>query len=319
MILLIGYVWVVRCIGVVVVLSNPLSRALPLDVSHPGTKLSANPVPRAMQVLVEETYPLAFLIDAAFINVVEALRELAKQDFEGWTPLGSFRSVRFPHPTIAITSHSLAAVRTKYAIWGLYMTLTWLSHPGMAMITRFMLVWNRRIVGGINYGGTFLNAEQNYNSTVALRESAQHQSTGFSEEDISNNKNLTNSHFAMDFTYFGPEGVIEKVDMQSAVLNTLVQAAQYASNTVIDDRWRPSIQDHECHFAAKSFHSDRSSGLNFYWLIEATAAAANYFTYNDIYRGLTGIIKVDGEGIGQVTLFSASRGNAASNQSIETS
>ncbi|KAL8685976.1 MAG: hypothetical protein Q9218_007427 [Villophora microphyllina] len=197
----------------------------------------------------------------------------------------------------------MAPLETKYVIWGLCLTYSWLALPGMAILTQFTLLWDLQPVGGINFGGSMLTApSQKNNDTEEMARSKL--TIPPVETDGSEND------FRMDFNYFGPEDRLSKDEMQSSILFVLMQAAPYGSTTSITGSWRPRVQDDDCLFVAENMATGSTPTFNFSWLVRATAAAANFLIERQVFRGLSGTIVVAGRAVGKVTFYPAPMGDS---------
>ncbi|KAL8722894.1 MAG: hypothetical protein Q9181_007401 [Wetmoreana brouardii] len=284
--------------------TTPSSQPSSPSISLPTQKLTLGPVPPSMTFRISKPeHPLAIQLDGAFVNAIEALRIVAPQDFNGSTPLRTFRTWEYLNPAVTLTSHDLTPIKTSYAIWGLYITFSWLARPGKAIATIFTILHNNQTVGEVTYGCTLCNAGgQKDGGNTAVSEDIPKPGVGGPAPQAPSNKN----HVTMIFFYDGPPFVWEKEDMQIAMLNVLTQAAQYPNSTRIegdgiDRTWMPRIQDPNCWFSAQS----DGSGLDFAHVIEAVAAAARFVVRHGVYRELFGEIIDDGDVIGRVRFHRA--------------
>ena len=248
--------------------------------------------------------PIPLEKNGAFINIIEALRVLAKEDYEGSTPLMTFRTFNYPQPPIALTSPTLSPIERKYVIWGLLLAWAWLSHPGRALVTHFDLFWDNQPVGGILFGSLDLYAQHDNNgSNTAVKDHAESQELKVPMEGFSNVRKFSNSQLAEVFSYFRG-GAMTKENMQLSLLYALSQMARYPIDTPIIDNWRPRFQEDRCLFFAQKIVSASPVAFNFRWLIEATGIMANFIVRSGKYRNLNGLLLLDGHAIGNIMLFS---------------
>lgn len=264
-----------------------------------------------MRCVATEINPIPLSKNGAFINIIEALRVLAKEDYEGFTPLTTFRTHNYPQPVIALTEPLLSPIKRKYVIWGLLLAWAWLSQPGRAVVTHFDLLWDDQSVGGILFGSLYLDTQE-YEGEVndtAVEDIAKPHKLEAPMGYVSSLKQIPDNVLVVSFNYFGP-GVMMKENMQSSLLYVLSQAARYPADTPITDNWRPRVQENKCLFLAQRVVSASPSSFNFFWLIEATVITANYILHTGRYRNINGLILLDGHVIGNVMLFSRIHFNA---------
>ena len=272
-----------------------------------------------MQCTVDETHPIPLYDDAAFINIIEALRVLAKEDYEDFTPLRAFRTYSYPQPVVTLTSPLQKPIKTKYVIWGLLLAWAWLSHPGHAVVTHFILSWDDHLVGGIMFGSADPAAQGNdgkFNG-IATRALAKDHGLEAPMEGYSDLRRYSDADLVVSFNYFGTDGLMTKENMQKSLLYVLSQLARYPVDALVPDNWRPRVQDEYCLFVAQKIVSSSPWSFDFFWLIEATAVAANYLLRRHSYRNLNGLILVDGHVIGNLMLFSRLRSKEASPSDVE--
>ena len=280
--------------------SGPILR----NVSDPITDLSRGLIPMRMRCVPSDTYSIPLEKNGAFFNIIEAFRVLAKEDFEGSTPLTRFRTHSYPQPLIALTSPLEDGIKRKYVIWGLLQAWAWLSHPGHAVVTHFDLLWDDQPVGGILFGSLHLDAQYTGNaSSTAVKDLAEFYGFEAPVESFSNPRQFSDTQLVVSFNYFSTEAMT-KEDVQLSLLYVLAQTAQYPVHTPIIDDWKPRIQEHNCLFLAQKVVSASPFAFNLFWLIESTTIMANYIIRSGEYRNLNGLILLDGHVIGNLMLFS---------------
>ncbi|KAL8716574.1 MAG: hypothetical protein Q9225_006105 [Loekoesia sp. 1 TL-2023] len=269
-----------------------------------------------MSYIVDYQFPILFGKDAAFLNTIEAMKTLAVEDFEGITPLRTFRTETYPQPAISLTSPAFTGFKREYAIYGLLMAFGHIHLLGVAQVTHFTLLWNMQPVGGILFGDINRFAQeldQRTNATTKdiaeLTATIKQIETGTNQTDItssvthtltSNLTDLSSTNLYVAFHYFGD--TIAKVDMMISIMYVLVQAARRPANRRILGPWGPAIQDENCKFDARSLVSNPPPFFTFYCVIQAVAAAANFLFERNIYRELSGLIRLDEVTVGKVVL-----------------
>ena len=293
--------------------SSPLLR----NFSDPNANLGRELIPLRMQCVANVIRSIPLEKTGAFLNIIEALKILAKEDFEGFTPLMTFRTHNYPQPPVALTSPTLSPIKRKYVIWGLLLAWAWLSHPGRARVTHFDLLWDDRPVGGIIFGSLDLYAQHDKNaSNTAVKDVAKSKDFEPPIEGFSNLREFSDSQLAVGFSYFGGMETMTKDNMQLSLLYALSQMARYPVDTPIIDNWRPRFQEDRCLFFAQKIVSDLPLAFNFFWLIEATAVTATFIVRSGLYRNLNGLLMLDGHVIGNLMLFSRLHFNATSASAI---
>ncbi|KAL8857381.1 MAG: hypothetical protein Q9178_006008 [Gyalolechia marmorata] len=275
--------------------------------------------------------PIPFTEEAAFINIVHAMKEIAHGDFYGVIQGQKFRTERYPEPVVWIQTTSAGIVKRKYVLWGLYEILKYLYSILNFTRSHFTLLWDEEEVGGIGLGTPSAGHVPDYRTiddtshqddatTDAVAMSEDNQS--LASRDITNktttlgpqtqNANLTDlaSRLSVVFGYRGGRPM-SKEDMFIGILRVFISAAIPPSNQRIRFHWGPSdTADTPCKFTIASTIQTEPPYLQFYWVVEAVARAADYLVAKDRYQLLSMVLKVDDVKIGGALLFhrqSASR------------
>lgn len=298
-----------------VVVSSPLLLDFPERLSN----LTWGPIPLEMTYNVDSQFPIPFGMDAAFLNMVEAMKTLAIEDFEGITPLRTFRTRTYPQPAITLTSPAFTGFKREYAIYGLLMAFGHFRFASVGQVTHFTLMWNMQPVGGILVGNINRVAQEldhRANATTKdmteLAATIKQIETGINHTDTtssvthtltSNLTDLSNTNLNVAFHYFGD--TMEKVDMTISIMYVLVRAARPSANRRILGQWGPALQDDDCIFNARSLTRNPPPFFTFYCLIQAVAAVANFLFERNIYRELSGLITINEVTVGKV-VFQAS-------------
>ncbi|KAL8917935.1 MAG: hypothetical protein Q9172_005626 [Xanthocarpia lactea] len=279
---------------------------------------------------------IPFTEEAAFINIVHAMKEIAHGDFSGVMRDQKFRTERYPEPVVWVQTTPVGTVKRKYVLWGLYEALKYLYNEFIFAHSHFTLLWEGAEVGGIGLGtpqaghvpeyrtiGT--TTHQNDATTDAVAMSEDNQS--LASREITNkattlgleaqNANLTDlaSRLSVVFGYRGGRPM-DKEDMFIGILRVFISAAIPPSNQQIRFHWAPSdTDDTPCKFTMASAGRTTPPFLQFFWVVEAVARAADYLVANDRYQLLSMVLKVDDVKVGGALLFhrqSASREDVTS-------
>ncbi|KAL8904953.1 MAG: hypothetical protein Q9171_006862 [Xanthocarpia ochracea] len=314
--------------------TQPNNRILPIlspngaaaNLSLPSTNLSNDPVPAEFTMTCDLILPIPFTEEAAFINIVHAMKEIAHGDFHGVMRDVKFRTDRYPEPVVWVQTTSVGTVKRKYVLWGLYETLKYLYSILNFAHSHFTLLWDDEEVGGIGLGSPRADHVADYR-TIDTTSHQNEDNQSLAGRDITNktttlgpetqNPNLTDlaSRLSVVFGYRGGRPM-DKEDMFIGILRVFVSAAIPPSNQRIRFNWGPSdTADTPCKFTIASTIQTEPPFLQFYWVVEAVARAADYLVAKDRYQLLSMVLKVDDVKIGGALLFhrqSASREDVTS-------
>ncbi|KAI4270204.1 MAG: hypothetical protein L6R38_007204 [Xanthoria sp. 2 TBL-2021] len=312
---------------------QPKDRLLPVlppdeaiaKISSPVTNLTWGPVPLEFKVRPDVILPTQFPEEAAFINIVHAMKDIAHGDFQGTMPAQDFSTARYPEPHIRLTATlGSSTLKREYVIWGLYGALLHMYNAMGFQVSHFTLLWDDEEVGGIGFGFPFgdrldhravdARSLQNYGTaddigppasekrTLAGTELAGRANTPGSDKQKLNTT-LTDlaSRLSVTFTWAGR--TMDKDDMFLSIIWTLVMAAMHPSYTRIRHLWTPSDQESSCRFTSSATTRKTSPFLQYFWIVEAVAKAADYLVETRTYRQLSFVMKVDEVVVGRSLLF----------------
>ncbi|KAI4254813.1 MAG: hypothetical protein L6R42_007033, partial [Xanthoria sp. 1 TBL-2021] len=143
---------------------QPEDRLLPIlppggaiaNISSPVTNLSWGPVPLELKVRLDVILPTQFPEEAAFINIVHTMKEIAHGDFQGAMPAQDFSTARYPESRIRLTAPlGSSTLKRGYVIWGLYGVLLHMYNAMGFQVSHYTLLWDDEEVGGIGFGDPF--------------------------------------------------------------------------------------------------------------------------------------------------------------------
>ena len=324
--------------------TQPNNRILPIsspdgaaaNISLPSTNLFQNPIPAEFTMTCDLILPIPFTEEAAFINIVHAMKEIAHGDFHGVMRDQKFRTERYPEPVVWVQTTSVGTVKRKYVLWGLYETLKYLYNSLTFAHSHFTLFWDDEEVGGIGLGSPTPDQLSDHHTviTTSRPNDATTNEVAMSEDnqslagrDITNNTttlgpetrntSLTDlaSRLSVVFGYRGGRAM-GKDDMFVGILRVFISAAIPPSNEQIRFDWAPSdTDDTPCKFTIASTGRTTPPFLQFYWVVEAVARAADYLVAANRYQLLSMVLKVDDVKVGGALLFhrqSASRKDVTS-------
>ena len=313
---------------------DPLLPILPPDgalanLSSPARNLTWGPIPLDLIVRPEVNLPTEFPEEAAFINIVHAMTEVAHGDFHGAMPALEFSTARYPEPHIILTPPvGSSTLKREYVIWGLYGVFLHMYDAIGFHVAYYTLLLDNEEVGGIGFGDPFGDALnhrsiparslQDYGSavdtgnaaskkmTLARNKLAERANTPGSDHQAANMITDLASRLSVTFTYAGRS--MDKDDMFVSILWTIALAAIHASNTRIHHIWTPSRQQNSCKFTASATIRTTPPFLQYFWVVEAVAKAADYLVEKNTYRQLSFVMKVDNVVVGRSLLFSRANG-----------
>lgn len=310
----------------------PKDRLLPIlppdgaiaNLSSPARNLTWGPIPLDLIVRPDVNLPTEFPEEAAFINIVHAMTEVAHGDFHGAMPALDFSTARYPEPHITLTPPvGSSTLKREYVIWGLYGAFLHMYDAIGFHVAHYTLLLNNEEVGGIGFGNPFGDALdhrsiaarslQDYGSavdtgnpafearTLASNKFAERGNTPGSDHQAV--KALTDlaSRLSVSFTYAGPS--MDKDDMFVSILWTIALAAIHASNTRIHHIWIPSGQQNSCRFTTSATIRTTPPYLQYFWVVEGVAKAADYLVERNTYRQISFVMKVDDVIVGRSLFF----------------
>ncbi|KAI4194030.1 MAG: hypothetical protein LQ350_008021 [Teloschistes chrysophthalmus] len=276
---------------------------------------SLSPIPSEFTFTHDYSQSLHFSADAAFLETVLAIRLLAREDFEGQSPSLHFDATSSSNPSIDIDTRDHTTVTRKFMIWGLVLAYLWMEIPGRSMTSHYTFFWNGVEVCQILY---FLPERLGVNDTEAgvatLKRDSNakvhpHRSSALSLPALppttspppSANISLSTSRLQIATHFIGGQP-IAKPDYQSAILFTLCEAAIPPVHNQIEYEWKPAFDFPDCRFSAHARRFVDGPRMEFYWVIEAVAYAANYLLDRGggMWRGVGMMLRVDGRLIGRV-------------------
>lgn len=306
-------------------LSNLLPNGATANTSSPVTNLTWGPVPLEFKVRPDIVLPAQFPEEAAFINIVHAMKEIAHGDFQGAMTAQDFSTARYPEPHIRLTAPlGSSTLKRGYVIWGLYGALLYMYNDMGFQVSHYTLLWNDEEVGGIGFGDPFGDALDYRAIDARIRQDngipdnidppasgkriwAGTELAGTADTPASDiqtlNTTLTDlaSRLSVTFTWAGR--TMDKDDMFLSIIWTLLMAAMHPSNTRIRHLWTPSDQESSCSFTASATTRTTSPFLQYFWIVEAVAKAADYLVERKTYRQLSITMKVDEIAIGRSLFF----------------
>ncbi|KAL8925141.1 MAG: hypothetical protein Q9208_003646 [Pyrenodesmia sp. 3 TL-2023] len=294
------------------------------NLSSPVANLTWGQIPLEFTMSPDLSLPFPFPQEAAFINIVHALKEIAHGDFQGAMPAQDFRTAAYPEPVIILTSPSGSrTIERKYVVWGLYGALLYMYNARAFGVSHFTLLWNNEEVGGIGFGHPYgdgldhraiddTTSPENTewaddNSAVPEDEAsagAELASRATAAGEVNRaTENLTDlaSRLSVTFTYAGRN--MDKAHMFMAIVWTLATAAIYPSNERIQHLWTPVDQESPCKFVASAVPRTTPPYLQYFWIVEAVAKTAAYLVATNTYRQLSVLMKVDEVVVGRALLF----------------
>lgn len=252
------------------------------------------------------------------------MTEVAHGDFHGAMPALDFSTARYPEPQITLTPPvGSSTLKREHVIWGLYGALLHMYDAIGFHVAYYTLLLDNEDVGGISFGNPFGDALdhrsiaarslQDYGSaidtgnpafearTLASNKIAERADTPGSDHQAA--KALTDlaSRLSVTFTYAGRS--MDKDDMFVSILWTIALAAIHASNARIHHIWTPSRQQNSCKFTTSATVRTTPPFLQYFWVVEAVAKAADYLVERNTYRQLSFVMKVDDVVIGRSLFF----------------
>ncbi|KAL8854759.1 MAG: hypothetical protein Q9221_000542 [Calogaya cf. arnoldii] len=295
------------------------------NISSPVTNLTWGPIPIDLTIRPDISRPTTFPEEAAFINIVHAMREIAHEDYQGDMPVQDYSTAKFPEPRIKLTAPiGSNTLKREYVLWGLYGTLLHMYDAMGFHVSHFTLLWDEKEVGGIGFGELFGDGIDGRASDAVSLEG--HEPSNYIDLPVSGEKPLAGTELADKPTTPGPNTqasnihvealvsrlsvtftwagrTIPKADMFISVIWTLALLAMHPSPTRIRHLWAPSHQESSCRFTVSATTRTTPPFLQYFWVVEALTDAADHLVERKTYRQLSFVIKVDHVPVGRALLF----------------
>ncbi|KAL9029459.1 MAG: hypothetical protein Q9196_002302 [Gyalolechia fulgens] len=253
-------------------LSRPQPRSIyPANLTHLLTS-----IPSDFSIERGVEFPIPYLPEACFVNIIAALRDAASGDFTGSIPLASYRTTRFLRPLIKINSPNSADIQRKYLVWGLFLTAYYLRVHNVFHLSLFSLLWKGEKVGMVGVGGPIL--------------------TGGVTNPLYLTRPSSNDEFHISYAYFGTK-VIPKGAVFMTIASALMETAPRAADTPILSTWIDYIQDEQCAFVVTPSEVARTAAGPFFTnedLIDVLTKATDYFAQGNVYRQMELNVSVGG-------------------------
>lgn len=304
---------------------TPFDLSIPADLSA-VTNLTFGPIPSNFKIRSDIVFPYHFTEDAISINVIQALKEIAKGDFKGLMPTRNFRTAQYPQPVLSVRAPLALTIKREYVVWGMLLALHAIYFDQGLHWTHFTLLWDNEEVGGLGVGNPrgilegLKNAKSKpktstvygmVNGAITKSQvpsgSSSISTSGAAVPIIrpAEASNLTipsnNNRLKVDFTYTARN--IHKRDMFTGIVWAMAVAAIPNSEAILPDNWSPGNTDSPCKFFAQVAPRTAPPFFHFFWLIDALADTADYLVAKNTYQSLNMLIKVDDIPVGSGVLI----------------
>ncbi|KAL9597094.1 MAG: hypothetical protein Q9219_005377 [cf. Caloplaca sp. 3 TL-2023] len=284
-----------------------LSKPLALHEQDISNNPAPGLIPNEFNLYRAIAWGTLFTEDAGFINVVQALSELASGDFNGETQIYQFKTDVYPHPVITLTSQLHIPIKRKFVIWGLVWAFLEWQRRGLYMCGQYIFQWNGQEVGGMLVGYEPTDARGLHggiNDTVISKSAVGRASLtdqvsagpSIASVPFSPRTRFSKYQLSLLFTYLGEP--LNKRDMFRSTLFTLAQTARPPADAEVVGIWRPTYQSQGCVFAVAVSTSPAAPPLPYFDIIEAVASSARYIVSRNIYRSLRIEMKVGNQRVG---------------------
>ncbi|KAL8948107.1 MAG: hypothetical protein Q9222_005676 [Ikaeria aurantiellina] len=287
---------------------------VPLSISTPSDNPGYGPIPKELRVERDFVLPLRqYTEESVFINIVQALRQIAPGDFNAEIPVASYRTIKYMQPMINIQASHGTIIMRKYVVWGLYFAFLVMYHDlGGFFLSHFTLSWNNAEVGGIGIGD--LQAMQDALDRQGKGRTIMNSGTASINQDI-NTLNITTSSLTttnnngddspsngVTVTCKFLDKVIPKVDLSIAIVWFLAMVAHTPAETRIQGRYIAPASAGGVHLVVQALERTRPPFLTYATVIETLSAAANYLVFKDKYQGLEMVINVGNDAVGKAMM-----------------
>ena len=270
-----------------------------LHTANTGLGSNDDPLPKEFKVREEDIGPQSRPMSesATFINVVQLISVLGKQDFSGEIRPFRFNTAQFPSPVISLDLPPSQTIKRAYVIWGLQVAMNDMytrQQSPQFETSHYSLEWNDEVIGGIYFGLPLPRGEQV--SQISDQKTP--------VQEISAPANLstdvTNNRLSVAYTFTG--GALNKFDLINTLLWAMSDACRPVSNARVPANWIPSslaVYGAHTTFLVSAARRIAEPFLTYSLLLDALAGAASYFVDHDRFGELRMQLAVDGGPIGE--------------------
>ena len=308
-----SFVRVVSCL--LLVWSNMVSCSplLPLNALPPSANFTVWPIPAQFRVIADLALPIPYPEEAFLINIVQALKVIAPNDFTGTMPLQIFQTERYPQPVIILNTPQRTPIMREFVVFGLLLSheAIYRRQPAAFQLSHYTLLWNGADVGGIGYGNarTIQDALDRQASggrpapIVPVTDGLEHNVVTSYTASATDVKDQSTNDVTVDFSITSRP--IPKSDLFQAIVWFLAMLARRPADTRIEGSWQwvgpPTPRGVK--LVAQSLGQTPPPYLQYSTMIDVVAAAADYIVAYSVYQGLNMVIKVNGVRVGSAFLF----------------
>ncbi|KAI4273519.1 MAG: hypothetical protein LQ337_004570 [Flavoplaca oasis] len=269
-----------------------------LHTANTGLGSNDDPLPKEFKVRGEDIGPQSRPMSesATFINVVQLINVLGKQDFSGEIRPFRFNTAQYPSPIISLGLPPSQTIKRAYVIWGLQIAMNDMyTRPQSPQFqtSHYSLEWNEEIIGGIFFGLPLPGGER-------FTQITDQKTPVLEMSDLANlSTDVTNNRLSVAYTYIG--GELNKIDLFNTLLWAMSDASRPASNARVPADWTPpSVAVYGLHttFLVSAARRITAPLMTYFWLLDALAGAASYFVDHGKYAELRMQLAVEGAPIG---------------------
>ena len=279
----------------------PSGRVVNLSSLHTANTAIGNnddPIPMEFKARKEDIGPQSRPMSepATFINVVQLISVLGKQDFNGEIRPLRFNTAQFPSPVISLGLPPSQTIKRAYVIWGLQIAMNDMytrQRSPHFWTSQYSLEWNEQLIGRISFGLPLLSDGQARQIIDQKSQVQEMPAPANLSTDISNNR------VSVAYTFTG--GPLNKIDVFNTLLWAMSDACRPASNARVPANWiPPSLAAYGAHtaFLVNAARRIAEPFLTYSLLLDALAGAASYFVDHNRVGELRMQLAVDGTPIG---------------------
>ncbi|KAL8836841.1 MAG: hypothetical protein Q9176_006074 [Flavoplaca citrina] len=269
-----------------------------LHTANTGHGNNDDPIPKEFKAREEDIGPQSRPMSepSTFINVVQLISVLGKQDFNGEIRPFSFNTAQFPSPVISLGLPPSKTIKRAYFIWGLQIAMNDMytrQRSPHFWTSLYSLEWKEQLIGRISFGLPLTVDGQARQITEQKSQVQEISVPANLSTDISNNR------VAVAYTFTG--GALNKIDVFNTLLWAMSDASRPVSSARVPANWiPPSLAVYGAHttFVASAARRIAEPFLTYSLLLDALAGAASYFVDHNRVGELRMQLAVDGAPIG---------------------
>lgn len=175
--------------------------------------------------------------DGDSYNTIMALAEVALGDYNEAMYTRAFSSRRFPSLRLVVHAPSQSSIDRKYVVWGLYLSLLWLTEKPLQEFQLFFVIlsWQGRKVGGIEYRPYPGSPGDHANETEAAERRIMPSTTTTLVTNSTLREPSNEPHLSVDFQSYG--NPLDRELLLRSIGHAVADTASMPARTTLVEPW----------------------------------------------------------------------------------